>query len=135
MTWVFLIITDQENYPFKLKSSTSVHTAETYTIYLLSSSISTNCNIIISNSLCTLTANSSPYPRNEHIQHIQKLIFEINNHTFFMWVPSHIGIFRDKKAGFVDCCVYEVISYPLSIQINPTFENFNIIHQKIMDEW
>jgi len=134
----FSVITDQKNHLFKLPPSSSIFTAETHAIYqallIITSSNSTNSHIIISDSLSALNAISNPYPKNELIQHIQKLIYEIYTPTCFMWVPSHIGISGNEKA---DTSAYEATLSPLSIQINTSssFETFNIIHQKIIDEW
>jgi len=127
----FSIITDLNNHLFKLPSSSSIFTAETHAIYqallIISSSNSTNCHIIISDSFNALNAISNPYPKNELIQHIQKLISEIYTPTCLMWVPSHIGISGNEKA---DTSAYEAISSPLSTQINTSssFEAFCIIH-------
>lgn len=113
-------------------------TAETWAIYhalkIISSSNTTNYSIIISDSLSTLTLISNPYPRNEIVKHIQKLIYEINNPTCFMWISSHVGILKNEKTEMI---VLKVILSPLSIQINTSssFEMFIIINQKIMKEW
>ncbi|KAL4091429.1 hypothetical protein QTP88_026121 [Uroleucon formosanum] len=134
----FSVITDQNNHLFKLPPSSSIFTAETHAIYqallIITSSNSTNSHIIISDSLSALNAISNPYPKNELIQHIQKLIYEIYTPTCFMWVPSHIGISGNEKA---DTSAYEATLFPLYIQINTSssFETFSIIHQKIIDEW
>lgn len=134
----FAVITDWENHLFKLPSSFSIYTAETHAIYqallIISTSNPTNCHIIISDSLSALTAISNPYPKNELIQHIQKLISEINSPTCFMWVPSHIGIPGNEKA---DTSAHEAITSPQSIKISssPSSEIFGTIHQKIMEEW
>lgn len=134
----FSVITDWENHLFKLPSSFSIYTAETHAIYqallIISTSNPTNCHIIISNSLSALTAISNLYSKNELIQHIQKLISEINSLTCFMWVPSHIGIPGNEKA---DTSAYEAITSPQSIKISssPSSEIFGTIHQKIMEKW
>lgn len=127
------VITDWENHLFKLPSSFSIYTAETHAIYqalsIISTSNSTNCHIIISDSLSALTAISNSYPKNELIQHIQKLISKINTPICFMCVPSHIGIPGNEKSDTSD---YEAITSPQSIKISSTssFEIFGIIHQK-----
>ncbi|KAL4135330.1 hypothetical protein QTP88_006945 [Uroleucon formosanum] len=131
----FSVITDQENHLLQLPSNISIFSAETHAIYqalsIISSSNTSNHYIIISDSLSALTAISNPCPKNELIQHIQKLISEINNPICLMWVPSHIGIPGNEKA---DMSAYEATLSPLSIQINslPSFEYFGIIHRKII---
>lgn len=134
----FSVITNQENHLFQLPSSTSVYTAETYAIYealkIVLSSNQKNCSIIISDSLSALSSISNPYPKNELVQHIQKLISEINRPTSFMWVPSHVGIPGNEKA---DTIAYEATTSPSSTKINTltSSETFNIIQHKLMEEW
>jgi len=134
----FSVITNQENHLFQLPPSTSIYTAETYAIYeVLKIVLSTNpenCRIIISDSLSALSSISNPYSKNELVQHIQKLISEINRPTSFIWVPSHVGIPVNERA---DSIAYEATTSPSSTKINTltSSENFNIKHHKLMEEW
>jgi len=114
------------------------YTAETYAIYealnIVPFSNTKNCSIIISDSLNTFSSIPNPYPKNVLVQHIQKLISEINIPTCFMWVPSHVGIPRNEKA---DTKAYEATTSSSSVKMNTltSSETFNIIYHKTMEKW
>jgi len=134
----FSVITNQENHLFQLPSSSSIYTVEIYAIYealqIVVFSNPKNYSIIISDSLSAFSSISNPYPKNELVQHIQKLISEINSPTYFMWISSHVGIPGNENA---DTTAYEASTSPFSIKINTLTSSviFNIIKYKIWKEW
>lgn len=69
-----------------------------------------------------------------HITHLQAHSNLKYIPNFTLLVPSHIGIPRNLESR--QDTLYEATSSPLSIKMNTSssFETFNIIHNKIMED-
>lgn len=133
----FAVITENENYVFSLPHSTCIYTAETYAIYeavKIGLSSTLDNTIIISDSFSAITSITNPYPENELVHLIQRMLSTTNKAFSFMWVPSHVGISGDERSDSKanEATISQFSTKIIKITTSDAIKN---IKKKIIDVW
>jgi ribonuclease HI len=130
------VLTDHNNFQYRLQDNTSVFTAEIFAIRKaieIGSEIAQSDLVICSDSKSALVSLKDMYSPHPIVQEIQDSI-SLSNKTFvFLWVPSHVNIEENEK---VDQLAKAALNINETSDTDFIFRDIKaLISKKILERW